>query len=232
MISRAASNSDFSIGPVPRPDLRAAPGQFYLAIPPTFDPYLPRPIFPFRLRGEFVESFILPRQVAAWRIEGLEKLRGPYGKSFELPPRSRRALVLAHDVSAGAQLLALIDALVTRDCEVAALCVPNEWMERWLPPEVEYRAVDDVPAAAGELWNWADAVYACGSMTCYDQLYRAARRTRLTLERGWAQILLRDLPMPCGTGLCYACALKTARGVMLNCQDGPVFDLADWILEE
>ncbi len=216
----------------PRPDLRAAPGQFFLAIPPTFDPYLPRVVFPFRLRGEFVESLILPTEVEAWSRGREIELRGAYGKGFELPSRVVRALILAEGALAGAQLLALAETLVARECEVAMLCGPNEVIERWLPPEVEYHASADVLATESELWPWADVVYACGPMPFYDRLRRSAASARLKLEPGWAQLLARDVPMPCGIGLCYVCAFKTTRGVVLNCQDGPVIDLADWIAEE
>ncbi len=224
-----ATLSDAVIIQAPRADLRAAPGQFFLAIPPSFEPYLPRVVFPFRRRGEFTESLILPREVQVWARAGELNLRGPYGQGFNLPSSAQRALVLAQDALAGAQLVGLVEALVARECEVAVVCGPNERMERWLPPEVEYRATEDVLGAAAELWDWADAVYACGSIPFYDQLRIAVRYARLKFEGGWAQILLRDLPMPCGTGVCYACALKTARGVVLNCREGPVFDLVDWI---
>ncbi len=224
--------AEAKITAAPRPDLRAAPGQFFLAIPSTLDPYLPRVVFPFRLRGELVESLILPTEVEAWSRGGEIELRGAYGKGFELPSHVVRALILAEDALAGAQLLALVETLVARECEVAVLSGPNEVIERWLPPEVEYHAAEDVLAAASELWAWADIVYACGSMPFYDRLRRSAANVRLKLESGWAQILVRDLPMPCGTGLCYVCAFKTTRGVVLNCQDGPVFDLAEWIAEE
>ncbi len=215
----------------PRPDLRAVPGQFFLAVPPTFDPFLPRVVFPIRLRGEWVESLIVPPEVEGWTHDHDLDLRGAYGKGFALPAQGGRALILAQDVLAGAPLLAVIAALVARESEVAVLCGPNEWMEHRLPPEVEYRTAEDVLSAAGDLWNWSDRVYASGTMAFYDRLLNAATRARLKLERGWAQLLLRDLPMPCGVGACYLCALRTARGIRLNCQDGPVIDLADWIAE-
>ncbi len=37
---------------------------------------------------------------------------------------------------------------------------------------------------------------------------------------------LIDVPMPCGTGACYACAVDTARGVKLACADGAWFEPA------
>jgi dihydroorotate dehydrogenase electron transfer subunit len=40
------------------------------------------------------------------------------------------------------------------------------------------------------------------------------------------QVLLEEV-MPCGTGICYGCAVETRRGVRLVCKDGPRFDLRD-----
>ncbi len=215
----------------PRTDLRATPGQYFLVVPPTFDPYLPRAVYPFRLRGEFVESLIVPREVEAWMQQGVLKIRGAYGKGFSLVPNGPHVLVLAADAAAGAHLIPLLDSLIKRECEVAALSGPEAMEESWLPPEVEYHIVEDVLAAASDLLNWADAMFACGPANFYDMLQTSVKNTRLHLEPGWAQILMHEIPTPCGTGICYACAFKLRRGVVLNCQDGPVFDLADWVSE-
>ncbi len=212
--------------------LHAAPGQFLLAVPPLFDPYLPRVVWPFRLSGDRVDSVLLPPDAASWASPDRLDLRGTYGRPFILPDRPLRALVLAADTLGSAQLLPLIEALVARECEVVVLSEPGPWIERWLPPEVEYRGVEQLLPAAAELWNWADCLYACGDAAMYDALYSAVREGRLRLDSGWGQLLVRDIPMPCGTGVCYLCACKSRRGFMLNCQDGPVLDLADWLRGE
>ncbi len=216
----------------PRADLHAAPGQFLLAVPPSFDSYLPRVVWPFHLSGNRVDSILLPPGAASWATSEQLVLRGPYGRAFVLPDRPLRTLVLAADTLGGAQLLPLVEALVARECEVTVLCEPSQWIERWLPSEVEYRGAEPLIPAAADLWNWADALYACGDSAFYDGLASAAREGRLRLDSGWGQLLIRDLPMPCGTGVCYLCATKSRRGFMLNCQEGPVLDLADWLRGE
>jgi dihydroorotate dehydrogenase electron transfer subunit len=40
------------------------------------------------------------------------------------------------------------------------------------------------------------------------------------------QVLLEEV-MPCGTGICYGCAVMTRKGVRLICKDGPRFELRD-----
>jgi dihydroorotate dehydrogenase B-like protein len=230
MIARAI-HSNLTFIDSPRADLSANPGQFFLIVPPSFDPYLPQVVFPFRIRGGLVESFIVPIAAQAWAQQGGLKIRGAYGNGFTLPAKSSRTLVLANSAAAGGLLVPLIDSLLARDCEVAALCKPDALLESWLPPEVEFHVGDDILAAASHLWSWADAVYASGESDFYDQMLTAAKNERLRLKSGWGQILLYDLATPCGIGVCYLCALKTRRGPVLNCRDGPVYDLADWVVE-
>ncbi len=224
--------SDYYVIASPRAELRASPGQFFLAVPPTFDPYLPRAIFPFRMRQSSVETFLVPPDVHQWADFARLQLRGPYGRGFALPREARRALVLMVDAVEGAHLLAWIEQLVEQEIEVSVLCGREALDDSLLPPQVEYRVAEDLTDASRELWNWADALYASGSAAFYNQLQRAAPRMRLDRGNGWAQILFREMLMPCGTGVCYACALKTRGGIALNCQDGPVFDLAEWGAEE
>jgi hypothetical protein len=213
------------------PDLHATPGQFCLAVPPTFDPYLPQVLFPFRIRNGTVSSFIAPRQVQAWWAQGSLKIRGAYGKGFTLAGHEHRALVLATNAASGALLIPLVDSLVARNCEVVVLGGPDAMRENWLPPEVEFHVVDDIIAASSDLWAWTDAVYASGHSSFYARLSALVKQVRLRLESGWAQVLLHDLAMPCGTGVCYLCTLRMRRGLVLNCRDGPVHDLADWTAE-
>ncbi len=214
-----------------RYELHAAPGQFLLVTSPTLDPYLPRVAWPFHLRGDLVESVLLPPDAAAWSHSDQLDLRGPFGRPFTVPGRPLHTLVLTEDALASAQMLILIEALVGRGCEVTVLCSPDRWTEHWLPPEVEYRGVENIGATAADL-AWADRLYACGSSGFYDPLLEQVRGTRLVMDQGWGEILLRDLPMPCGVGACYLCACKTRHGVILTCKAGPVLDLADWQREE
>jgi Iron-sulfur cluster binding domain of dihydroorotate dehydrogenase B len=211
-------------------DLHASPGQFFLYVPPGFDPYLPQPLFPFRLRGGLVESFIALHHIPT-RINPDDQILGPFGNGFALGRNTRRALLLAQNGAAGALLLPLVGLLVARDCEVAVLCGSESMPESWLPPEVEYHVADDILTAASRFWVWTDALYASGHMSFYDELLAAVKDVRLRLETGWGQLFLYDLAMPCGTGVCYLCGLKSKSGLKLNCRDGPVHDLADWTIE-
>ncbi len=231
-MSEALGVGNLIVVNAPRADLHASPGQFFLLTLPSFDPFLPLTIFPFRLHNSTVISLLVPRRVEAWaRMDTLE-LRGPYGRGFALPNPGQHILVLATDVDAGAPLLAWLDLLLARGCEVTFICGGEALPERWLPPEVEYRVAENVLSAAAELWTWADAVYASGSFSFYDSLYDALLYARAPSEKFLVQILLRDLALPCGIGICFACAFKTRSGIALACQDGPALNLTEWIREE
>jgi dihydroorotate dehydrogenase electron transfer subunit len=94
----------------------------------------------------------------------------------------------------------------------------------WLAPEIEYRT--DAGELGSELVAWADRIFASGSDEFYRSLIQAVRAARYRIEPGIAHALI-DIPMPCGTGDCYACAVKTRHGVHLACADGPFFDLSE-----
>ena len=53
------------------------------------------------------------------------------------------------------------------------------------------------------------------------------RAVRYRVEVGLARVLI-DLPMPCGTGDCFACAVETRHGIQLACAGGPAFDLSEF----
>jgi dihydroorotate dehydrogenase electron transfer subunit len=91
-----------------------------------------------------------------------------------------------------------------------------------LAPEIEFHA----DPANAELLTWADALVLSGSEEFYRTAADSVRAARYHLENGFVRALI-DMPMPCGTGECFACAIDTRRGVERACVDGPWFDLSD-----
>ncbi len=45
-------------------------------------------------------------------------------------------------------------------------------------------------------------------------------------------IVIHQMRMGCGIGICYACTVKTRNGLKQVCKDGPVFNLQDVVWEE
>ena len=212
------------------PPLFAGPGQFFLIVPPSLDPFLPVRAWPFQIRNGRIESLSTTSQAAHWLRTGDGIVRGPYGRPFAIPHHARRVLILAENADALARMIPAADALAGADCEVAVVSPPDQEIEHCLAPEIEFRAAEDSLSAGSQLIPWADLVLASGSFDLYDALHAKAIAGRLLLSPGWAQILLSDIPLACGTGLCHSCLVRTRRGSILACRDGPVMDLADWVV--
>ncbi len=220
------------------------PGQFALARDPTtFDPYLRRTLWLYQIDGERVAFILSARDpfTARARVDDLLDLLAPLGRAIELGA-SARHVVLAADFARGheagegtrlARLVGLAHNAIEEKREVALVsgvlsgAQPGDeiFPAQLLPPEVEYRVGDD--ALNTELIAWADVLVASGSMAFYRALAERVRGARYRIEPGFAQVLI-DIAMPCGTGVCYACAVETRHGIRLACVDGPALDLAEF----
>ena len=203
------------------------PGQFALARDPSIlDPYLRRTLWLYHSEGERV-AFTLPTRdplAARARVGDTLDLLAPLGHAVEFDAIARHILLIGEGAHV-APLIAIADSAIAQQREVVLVCRgADAFPAHLLAPEIEYRT--DASALGDELVAWADAIVASGVDELYRTLADAARAARYRLEPGLARVLI-DLPMPCGTGVCYACAVETRRGVQLACVDGPAFDLAD-----
>ncbi len=202
------------------------PGQFALVRDPrSYDPYLRRTGWFYAGNGTFL-ILNLPSSdpIAARARDGdILDLLAPLGRPVEWPDSSRHILL----VGEGSLILPLV-AMARRAVQenrsvVLSVIATGEQKvlpAHLLPPEVEYQTGAVVNA---ELIRWADALVAIGSDETYHRLADQIYSVRLGLVRGFMQALV-DLPMPCGTGECHACAVGTSRGMRLACTEGPVFD--------
>lgn len=214
------------------PPLAASPGQFFLSVPPSLDPYLPVIAWPFRIREGRLASVLTTSQALGWWKSRRATLRGPYGRPFNLTSRSKRILILAQDTDALARIMPFADAAIESECETTVVSPPDDEIEHWLSPEIEFRVSDQPLLITRTLFSWADLIIAAGTSDFYDALHAEARGIRLRLEQGWGMLLLSDVAIGCGTGLCQCCLVKTRRGNILACRDGPTMDLADWFPQQ
>jgi dihydroorotate dehydrogenase electron transfer subunit len=152
-------------------------------------------------------------------------LLAPIGRAIEFAASAQRILLFGQD-TAMVRLIPIAHDAVARARAVVLVSTPSPepFPIHLLSPEIEYRSEDRLNS---ELIAWADAIVASGSTELYRLLSDDIRATRYRLEPGFARVLV-DLPMPCGTGACCACAVDTARGVKFSCVDGPAFDLAEF----
>ena len=221
------------------------PGQFYLAAGPG---YLRHPLFPARLAaGEL--AFLVkadPDPFTAWlaaRAPGDElDLIGPFGHGFDAPASGQRLLLVAETALDVGPLLPLVDSAAADGAPAitlltAATRAAGVFPLRELPPAVELRVATadgslgqrgDVTTLLSDALPWADRVCAAGSRGLYRSLQAASAGLRHGLPtRGFAQVLLMDVPLVCGVGACLACAVHNEQGHWLACVEGPVFDLSD-----
>jgi dihydroorotate dehydrogenase electron transfer subunit len=201
------------------------PGQFALARDATtFDPYLRRVGWLYQIEDAHISFALSARDplAARSRVGDTLDLLAPLGNAIEFDANVRHVLLIGEDTRI-VQLIALAHDAVAQAREVVLVNRgATVFPAHLLSPEIEYRTDD---ALSAELIAWADALVASGPDELYGALADAICAARYRLEPGFARVIV-DVPMPCGAGACYACAVETARGVQLACADGPAFDLA------
>lgn len=209
------------------------PGQFALARDPsTLDPYLRRTLWLYEIRDERVSFILDARDPLARRARVGDPLDvlAPLGRAIAFEPGARHVLLmgqgtrLAPLIAVAHEAIKLGKGVVLVSCSGAADSERDLFPSHLLAPEIEYSHGDGFDE---QLIAWADAVVASGGKEFYRGLCEAIRSTRLRLPPGFARGWVHE-PMPCGVGMCYACALETGRGIKLACVDGPALDLAEW----
>lgn len=201
-------------------------GQFALARDPsTLDPYLRRTLWLYEIRDGRV-SFIInahdPLAQSARAGDTLDLL-APLGHALTFEPSAKHILLLGQG-SRITPLVVIAHEAVKLGCEVVVVTRGENFPSQLLAPEIELRNEESFDA---ELIAWADAIVASGTADFYRDLGTAIRAVRLRMPPGFARVWL-EMPMPCGTGICYACAMDTPRGIKLACVDGPALDMLEW----
>jgi len=191
-----------------------APGQVLLACRPGGDDPLRQVLLPIRLEADGLTA--LQPEGTSWQPGEQIDLLGPIGHGFRPSPSRRRWLLAAFGVNPDV-LLPLMNMGVDRGVS-AALWADSPLPP--LPPQVE------VPSDLELALEWADYVGLALTPEWLEAngpgapILEAARRPQL------AETLV-ILPMPCGTGICGACATGTGHRGLHACVDGPVIALED-----
>ena len=221
---------------------------------PVWDPFLPRAYFVLAAdRSAGRMSVLVERKGrgSAWlcgRREGDRVLaHGPVGREVA-PARLTRHLLLLGEGTMGLAAVALTAAEASKR-GLAVTVVRNgsaaeeEPPPHLLPPDVEYRST--TPDAGGLLGGitpllaWADEVVVAAPPPLLDTM-QALRRTRMAPFSLYSSLPVQAIPLPqwdttvsggdllpCGTGACGACVVKTRARPRLFCQDGPAFPLEE-----
>lgn len=218
--------SDVQMLMIDAPEIAGAmrPGQFArLRDPLMFDPYLRRTAWFYRADGAQIALTLPVRDPLAVhaRVGAALDVQAPLGRVMELDVNARHVLLIGQAARI-APLLAMAELAIAQQREVVLVGLAAEDLPaQLLAPEIEYRS--DTGALGDELARWADVIIASGSDEMYRAIADTLRGVRFHVEPGRMLVLI-DVPLPCGTGDCYACAVETRRGLQLACVDGPLFD--------
>ena len=167
-------------------------------------------------------------------------LFGPLGNGFSIHPASQKLLIAAGGI--GIAPLGFLTQEAVRIGRAVTLLYgtadANRYPRRFLPAQMRIiditedgsmgrkgRVTEILPEFAG----WADQIFACGPMPMYHDMLH--NKKKLGLEGKPVQISL-EVRMGCGRGVCYSCTVKTRNGLRQVCQDGPVFNLDDFLESE
>jgi hypothetical protein len=191
-----------------------APGQAVLACRPVGDNPVRQMLLPFALHADGFSA--LAPEEAAWQPgEGIDLL-GPIGRPFR-PPAARRRWLLAALGADPEVLLPMLNLGIERGVSLALFAdsdLPT------LPPQVEIST--DLDAAL----DWADYAALAVTAEWFDLRGLASPALQAAHGRRLAEVLVL-LAMPCGTGVCGACAVGHGRTSRCACTEGPVFALED-----
>ncbi len=217
----------------------ARPGQFVMVLCGE-DTLLRRPLSIHQVDGDRLALLFAAvgkgTQWLAARQEGQEiDLMGPLGNGFLILPDSRNLLLIAGGMgiaplrfladeaaSGGRGVTFLYGTPGDRRCElpngVTAVPATDDG-------SVGYRGMitDLIPEHIGR----ADQVFACGPPAMYRDI-----ASRPEMFGGKPVQVSLEMRMGCGTGVCYACTIRTRQGLKQVCRDGPVFELGDILWDE
>jgi len=188
---------------------------------------------------------------------------GPLGKGFSIPsviarhevPRQSRNLLL---VAGGIGVAPLVFLLQRASRQHSVTLIYGASTARELYPLSFPSGVQLVPVTEdgsvgkkglvseilSDFLDWADQIYACGSLGMYKAMALTLnpspskgegkgegekRSEESKLKK--CQVSL-EVRMGCGMGACYGCSINTKKGLKKVCRDGPVFQLDDILWEE
>lgn len=158
-------------------------------------------------------------------------LLGPVGTPFQLRYGVRHLLLVALDY-VPTRLLFLLNQAIKKEMAITLVLTgeATQYPITTLPPVVEVITGDEVETwpSQEETLTWADQVFLLTSPLFWEDRYLPLLYTlsklRPALPEGFLQGIL-DMPMPCGTGACAACMVRTSNGTLPACVDGPAFDV-------
>jgi hypothetical protein len=210
------------------------PGQVLLVrVDETWDPYLREVWIPVDFddeEGLLTIELPLGRNFSPGDVVSII---GPIGEPFPVKRDIQHLLLVAQDY-VPIRLFFLMNQALRTGVNVT-LILTGDAQEMYpinlLPPALE--VIQSVIATSwadqDQTFLWAEQVFDITSPALMDDYYamllHAAQKSRHALPEGYLHGIF-DLPLPCGTGACMACMVRSRDGNRLACVDGCAFDLA------
>ncbi len=222
----------------------AVPGQFaMLSCCNGNERLLRRPISIHHVQEDTVSFLFAVLGAGTEWLAGLKNgdmidLLGPVGKGFTLDQGKGNILLVAGGMGI-APLCFLADRAVSKGRQVILLAGARTstlfYPARLIPREVQVvTATEDgtagikgmVTSLLPEFVQQSERIYICGPLA----MYQAVRKGYAGILQHLPVEVSLEVRMGCGMGFCYACTVKTTRGLKQVCKDGPVFsmDEVEW----
>ena len=201
-----------------------------------WNPYLRDLWFPVEIQDSNI--IVIERSSKENFMPGqLLSLIGPVGKPFRFRRKLRNILLIAYQTPPGA-LLMMLPMLLSNQVSVTMILMgtSRDYDTGHLPEEIEILHADDDlnwPDMVMTL-GWADQVYVLvgqgNELENFAQVMRLVRARRNDVPGNYIfGVFQRQLP--CAVGACFACMLRSRDGALLQCIDGPAFDLTTMFLD-
>jgi len=211
------------------------PGQYVLArVGENWRPYLREPWW-YALSGK--GTLTVERPVAIDYEPGqVVSLLGAVGQPFRFRRTLRNVLLLVYETEPS-PLLSMIPSLLTSRVSVTMVLLGSAaaYTTAHLPPEVEVISGDSDMNWANRVTTigWADQVFVvvpqADELGHFSRIWGLFNQLRAEIPQGYLFGVFRPL-LPCGTGACSACMVRTKNGNVLACTQGPTFDLTQVLL--
>lgn len=214
---------------------RIKPGQSLLVRTRNgWDPYLREHWWPVGINGA---NLIIERPAAEHYEPGqVVSTFGYVGQPYRFRRTLRNVLLLAYDTPP-TPLIMTIPWLLGNKISVTLVLLGEavKYGTQHLPHEVEIIHGDEEANWPNQVMTvgWADQVFAVVAVDDefgrFHRLVERFKERRADLPQQYLFGVFQPL-LPCGTGACFACMLRTRDGTPLVCTDGPAFDLTYVIL--
>jgi hypothetical protein len=203
----------------------------------AWSPYLREAWFPTGIAaGRGTRSLLVERPARETYQPGQPvSVIGPVGRALRMK-KPRNVLFVGLETEPTPLLFALPDLLLLRaSVTLLLLGAAARYATDHLPAEIEIITGD-----ADYNWHnrittigWADQIFAVGRIDDdggerFRRWWELLRTLRADIPDQFAYAYVLQ-PLPCGTGACQACMVRTRSGVVTTCTDGACLDLKAWL---